>query len=292
MSDFPAAHSMDTTWFAVDAEGHIGMFDSSEGGAVPKSNSQFMREYWTNRQEDLCLYELNDLFWQWSQENENHVVYLEMSAHEVLRKLDLDLPELNSNEPGTNLAPWRNEFDISRLDYSQSWEYVDRQWLLILAGDESETFKILNSHCFRTSDYTGYAIRFSGEPNILFLMRCPKATLQMLFTKNLVQYACSFRLYSKDLAILLGLFYYRHNYSSPFPYECDGQPLHPLKLDDLPENLQDILTWTWFDATKFSESRKIQPIEHMQCSTWGKSKGWVDTHGNEREEHPHDRQMK
>src|SRR5262245_16214620 len=34
--DFPAAHSMDTTWFAVDQDGHIGMFDSGEPGAVPK----------------------------------------------------------------------------------------------------------------------------------------------------------------------------------------------------------------------------------------------------------------
>src|SRR5215468_7860598 len=34
--DFPAAHSMDTTWFAVDRDGHIGVFESGEPGAVPK----------------------------------------------------------------------------------------------------------------------------------------------------------------------------------------------------------------------------------------------------------------
>ncbi len=33
--DYPAAHSMDTTWFAVDADGHVGRFDSHEEGAVP-----------------------------------------------------------------------------------------------------------------------------------------------------------------------------------------------------------------------------------------------------------------
>ena len=36
MSDYPAAHSMDTTWFAVDANGRIAQFDSGENGAVPK----------------------------------------------------------------------------------------------------------------------------------------------------------------------------------------------------------------------------------------------------------------
>lgn len=36
-ADFPAAHSMDTTWFAVDADGNVGVFDSSEDGAVPNA---------------------------------------------------------------------------------------------------------------------------------------------------------------------------------------------------------------------------------------------------------------
>ncbi|MCA8997796.1 MAG: hypothetical protein KDA80_12445, partial [Planctomycetaceae bacterium] len=35
--DFPAAHSMDTTWFAVDADGHIGAFETEENGWVPAS---------------------------------------------------------------------------------------------------------------------------------------------------------------------------------------------------------------------------------------------------------------
>ena len=34
--DFPAAHSMDTTWFAVDADGRVGLFESYEAGAVPR----------------------------------------------------------------------------------------------------------------------------------------------------------------------------------------------------------------------------------------------------------------
>jgi hypothetical protein len=33
--DFPAAHSMDTTWFAVDRDGHVACFESGEDGAVP-----------------------------------------------------------------------------------------------------------------------------------------------------------------------------------------------------------------------------------------------------------------
>jgi len=38
MDDFPAAHSMDTTWFAVDRDGHVACFDSGEAGAVPTAS--------------------------------------------------------------------------------------------------------------------------------------------------------------------------------------------------------------------------------------------------------------
>jgi len=33
--DFPAAHSMDTEWFAIDADGRVGSFWSGENGSVP-----------------------------------------------------------------------------------------------------------------------------------------------------------------------------------------------------------------------------------------------------------------
>ncbi len=36
-ADFPAAHSMDTTWYAVDADGVVAVFDSGEAGAVPNA---------------------------------------------------------------------------------------------------------------------------------------------------------------------------------------------------------------------------------------------------------------
>jgi hypothetical protein len=35
--DFPAAHSMDTTWFAVDRDGHVACLVSGESGAVPEA---------------------------------------------------------------------------------------------------------------------------------------------------------------------------------------------------------------------------------------------------------------
>lgn len=37
--DWPAAHSMDTTWFAVDEGGFVAVFDTDEGGALPNEAS-------------------------------------------------------------------------------------------------------------------------------------------------------------------------------------------------------------------------------------------------------------
>jgi hypothetical protein len=37
--DYPAAHSMDTTWFAVDQAGHVGVFCSGEDGPVSFASS-------------------------------------------------------------------------------------------------------------------------------------------------------------------------------------------------------------------------------------------------------------
>jgi hypothetical protein len=35
-TDYPAAHSMDTTFFAIDAAGHVAVFESGENGHVPE----------------------------------------------------------------------------------------------------------------------------------------------------------------------------------------------------------------------------------------------------------------
>ena len=34
-NDYPASHSMDTCFFAIDREGHVAIFDTGEAGAVP-----------------------------------------------------------------------------------------------------------------------------------------------------------------------------------------------------------------------------------------------------------------
>ena len=53
IGDHPAAHSMDTEWFAVDADGHVASFWSGENGPVPKAYFDWepVREVFTNEGE-------------------------------------------------------------------------------------------------------------------------------------------------------------------------------------------------------------------------------------------------
>jgi hypothetical protein len=66
--DYPCSHSMDTTWFAVDEAGHLGMFNSGENGHVPDlapadHTRDLARELWQRRnpeREEEDLWELDD----------------------------------------------------------------------------------------------------------------------------------------------------------------------------------------------------------------------------------------
>ncbi|MFO0928266.1 MAG: radical SAM protein [Gemmataceae bacterium] len=43
-TDYPAAHSMDTTWFAVDAKGQVAMFTTGENGHLPEQTGNDLQD--------------------------------------------------------------------------------------------------------------------------------------------------------------------------------------------------------------------------------------------------------
>ena len=46
VADYPAAHSMDTTWYAVDGAGHVAVFLSGEQGPVPLGADPDKHLFW------------------------------------------------------------------------------------------------------------------------------------------------------------------------------------------------------------------------------------------------------
>ncbi|MGK7942653.1 MAG: hypothetical protein AB4062_21335 [Crocosphaera sp.] len=93
--------------------------------------------------------------------------------------------------------------------------------------------------------------------------------------------------YCSNIATIFGFFVYDQWSSATLPYDCTGKPVIALNLHDLPENIQDLLTWNRFDDLSFNDRKKIQPLEHFPCDTWGLGQGWVDSDGNERKGHPY-----
>ena len=60
--DYPAAHSMDTTWFAVDKDGYVALMETNEEGALPfacddeqSDGSEFLEDLTTHTGRELEL---------------------------------------------------------------------------------------------------------------------------------------------------------------------------------------------------------------------------------------------
>ena len=52
MTDYPAAHSMDTEWFAIDKDGHVAYLTSG-AYAIPATVDNFYDGYNFNGYEDI-----------------------------------------------------------------------------------------------------------------------------------------------------------------------------------------------------------------------------------------------
>lgn len=278
MQDFPAAHSMDTEWFAVDANGNLAIFDSGEGGAVPESN----RKVW----EEVRLYEFDSLLLEMAKGNDRRFIKLKIPGNEVAKGLNLKSLQNGINKAVTEAgkvigAQYGPEKDMVKpIALPPLDEQTLRDWLLLLASDD-----VISQLGIEKIEYN-YAVRFAGEPTIIYVKECRVLTVQKLVKSGKVLAGKSISGYRNGIPTLFGFFLYDQDSPSPLPYTRIGSPIVPLLLDDLPEHLQNAVSWNWFDRLKFCDREAIQPIEHTPCKTWGKIKWWVDTHGQEHEEHP------
>jgi hypothetical protein len=254
MQDYPAAHSMDTNWFAVDADGNIGYFDSGEGGAVPTSYQSSEIEYYS------------DIFLAIAENHPDRIVQLKASGNVIAKSLTM--VKLQEN-----------------IGYAHKYsEAKSSTYDLLLLLSNRDAISLLAREALMED---AYILSFAGDPIVVFLNYCYISPLQKLIASK--QILGGRELDNNDYFLsLLGFFSYSVPEQYPYPYQRLGKPASPIMLEDLPEFLKDKIHWNRLDMLRFSEQRKIQPIEHMSCYTWGDDKGWIDTEGNEREGHPYD----
>lgn len=239
MADFPAAHSMDTEWFAVDADGNVGIFWSSEGGAVPRFYEEFYRATRICVIEDFCELLPSD---------EKGIIHLNTEAKSLIQHIII----------GTVPKSIYDDYSYEMLMIVSSEESIDK---------------------LKTSD--NFILRFAGEPITIYVNQVSNEIIDSMFSSGEILGGTEFELFMHPH--YLGFFSYDNYSQVPIPYEREGVPEKPLKVEDLPEELQQALSKSHFEKIRFAETETIQPIEHTPCATWGNDEYWVDSKGNERE---------
>jgi hypothetical protein len=260
MVDYPAAHSMDTMWFAVDRDGNVAAFDSAEGGAVPNSA--------------LSEHEMDVLEAFAEIGNESEVIhahedhryplnttYLHTQPHKKWRK---------SGSPSKGF--WSRLFSGFREAPPASPEpAADEEFELELPiimffhkqSDAEPWLKQLNCKVVESTE--GCAVVFH---------ELPLEVHKVIHDRNLCQACVEIDTFEDEESYgenpsALGLYLYSCcEAQAAYPYGRVSLPKQPLRLDQLPPELQKKLVQVRFNDISFAETRYIQPPERVESSTW------------------------
>jgi hypothetical protein len=268
MSDFPAAHSMDTTWFAIDADGYVGMFDSFDSGAVPSD--------WQWHQ-----YRTSDLIKDWCELSDGLLkidIYerLEIDGYDMLNLpigCDEMLESIAKDEYCLVYAYFFVLTSARPIDYLLEQEYQILQFIDRTTADPARDrlfIYVMSSFCLNEIE------QFIKSGDIIGGVE--------LDLDNYLYYL------NHDRINLLDLMMYRHedrweNWIAGAYEKWNRVPDRPLKITDLPPPLQAKIGRVKFDRLKFSETLLLQPIEHRECSSWNGA-NWMDANRVKHERFP------
>jgi hypothetical protein len=272
MSDFPAAHSMDTTWFAIDADGYVGIFNSSEGGAVPEDLPS-----WSTIQNpiefsqdllDVLLGDRGELFeYNSSVKIEPVLGYLSIWMEPDREYLSIEIlkEEIKSHEEYTLFNPVH---------------VTDRNTIedLILQLSNDRAIDALRSQ-------SKTIIRFADDKILVYVDRCNLDWLKKSIASGVVV-AGTESVYLDENLSWFGWYEYDCHEQYPAPYDRIYSIERPILFTDLPPEITERIRAIELKNIRFSDTKEIQPIEHMPCYTWGRSTHWVDTNGIDRDEFP------
>jgi hypothetical protein len=247
--DYPAAHSMDVEWFAVDRCGHVALFDGGEDGPVPWA---------ADRVEDVLE-----------------------ASRPFVGELDRCLRE-RLIVPGVHRSREEPMSDVQRV-----LERADGFYLLgpglKMNSDRIRTPALSNARTgrpepltFGTADGRDWVEGRLSPESWAWLHEVPHRCL-----------GCVPRLalYKKARLQTFRFSRYENDRYGNKPYEkCEEDPSQPTTLEDL----RRVITWPIspplvFSAFCFLERKFIQPLQWFPSQTWSDAALWMDEEGNERE---------
>jgi hypothetical protein len=273
MQDFPAAHSMDTTWFAIDADGCVGIFNSSEGGAVPR-NLPRLSEIEAIPIE--CSSELFDVLLK----NQQGLFLYNSSVRiePVLEQRSIELEtewKLLSVDALVEGIRFHEQYALQKHNYERDWNMINN---MVLQLSNEQVIENLKSQA-------EIIIRFADEKILIYVDKCNLEWLKKAIESEIVL-AGAGDMYLEDNLSWLGWYEYDCGEQYAAPYQRSYPIKDPLLFSDLPPEIVNHIRVTRLQNIRFSETDKIQPIEHIPCYTWGNHEGWIDPNGVEHDRFP------
>ncbi len=277
LSDYPAAHSMDTEWFATDREGNVALLETGEPGLMPKVLEETHGvEYW-GIVDDVLLsdesgiqYFLDDLF--------------EFGEGVVLRAADwrgerdanlserlsaiADVTQIGDEEAGSKTPGFFSrliEWGPGRPQRSKrTWHKLQVDavcWLrdVSVVGQLPKTARLLHV----------------GGKVVAWVPRCPAKLLRKLYDEKVVLGVMAEEWY--PAAHRFGFYVYECDDYDEGPYDRVAVPRRPIKVEELPEAARQASERVRFDEIVFAQTEKLQPADYVPCFAWGS--GWKPEEG-------------
>jgi hypothetical protein len=247
-ADFPAAHSMDTHWFAVDQDGRVGYFLSGEAGAVPVDAMQGE------------------------------------PARSMLTRLASALPrsEVLHDRQGRS-RPGAATDGMEHLPGSRGGTYPV---LMFLKSLDLVAEEIAAGRARQLASTSDYAVQFRQLPaELAQQLHDQNVCLGCFFGFGMFEEALvGIELPSEEERDIdpaaFGFYKYDHTCENWIagPYGRIGVPANPVHVDQLPPQLRNALKAVRFDVN-FAETPHIQPVADHECASWETQ--WLDLDGKE-----------
>jgi hypothetical protein len=240
-TDFPASHSMDTYWFAVDKDGRVGYFVSGEAGAVP-------------------------------------VEAMQGESADSMSRLVNSLPYSEKvHDRQGRLQPGKEASEMEHLAGTRGSTYPV---LMFLKSLDLVAEEIAAGRALQLPSTSDFAVRFQQLSAELAAQLHDGAVCLGCFFHfgpwDEVEYSGEPR---ADPSVR-GFYQYSHtceNWISG-PYGRISIPTNPVHVDQLPPQLRNALKVLRLDLN-FAETPHIQPVADHECASWESQ--WLDLDGKE-----------
>lgn len=273
--DYPAAHSMDTEWFATDRDGNVALLETGEPGLMPKVVGESHGFPYCDIVENVLLardesvsYDLDNLF--------------ELGEGTVLRAAEFRGPrDLNLSTRIATIAEI-TQIDDSEVTADKTPGFFSQviEWGLGKPQQSRRTWHELHidAVCW-LRDVTvveklpkDTRLLHVGDQVAAWVPHCPANLIRRLYDERAVLSVMVEEFY--PAAHRFGFYVYECDDYDEGPYDRVAVPRRPIKLGQLPDIVQKASERVPLEAISFAQVEKLQPADYVPCFGWGSD--WMD----------------